>query len=280
MSRQFSATLLLDRPWSLNVDAIAAAMRTLYPSIGEVEALPDQFDEEERGAIAVEGATVILKTIDAPLGESDLNAPLKTLRAGGVEDAAASHRACLVVSASGDLPGLEGGEAYAAVVHFVAAAALSVTPARAVFWKTGWALTRAETFATAANMLLKGKMPVGTWISFATIVPSGMQPESGLGMVTYGLKPFVGRELELAPRPGDARMAFEIVSSVCRTLLNRGKQLSDGMVLKTEDQQVRLTVRERRYWLRRDLSAFVLIADDSVIDTKNLQQRNESYLLS
>lgn len=273
MSRHFSAVLLLERPWDLNIDAIAAALRTLFPAIGEVDSVPGQADDMDAGVLVVEGATVVIESIAAPHPEDAMMPPLRTLRAGGADEAARKHTAHLTISAGGALPGLEGAEAYAALVHFVAAATLSISPSRAVFWKNGWALSRAETFSTAANMLLQGKMPVGTWLSFASIVPKGMEPEDGMGMVTYGLRPFIGRELELAPRPCDPRSAFHTLSTISRAILDDGAVLADGNTIQGDKGGVAYIVRERKYWLRRDSSAFVLVAEDAVVDPVTLSSR-------
>ena len=273
MSRHFTANILLERPWDLNIDAIASALRSLFPEIGEVDSIPGQSDGDDAGVLIIEGATIIVQSVRRPFPLEDLTPPLRPLRAAGADDAAARHRAHLVISAGGALPGLEGAEAYAAVVHFVAAACLTITPALAVFWKSGYALARAETFTTAANMLLHGGMPVGTWISFATVVPTGMRPEDGMGMVTYGMRSFIGRELELAPRPCDARVAFQMISAVCRQILNRGTQLTDGSTIHSTEDGGTLRVRERDFWLRRDVSALVLVSHDSIVDSETLKAR-------
>ncbi|MEM9061980.1 MAG: hypothetical protein AAGD13_16080 [Pseudomonadota bacterium] len=274
MSRHFSATLLLDRPWRLNIDAVATALRSLFPQIGEVDSVPGQAADEDAGVLIIEGATVVVQSVDAPVDSADLTPPLRPLRAEGADAAATQHSSHVIITAGGALPGLEGGEAYAALVHFVAAAALTVAPASAVFWRQGWALTRSSTFSAATSMLLEGKMPVGTWVSFASVVPSGYRPEDGMGMVTYGMRPFVGRELELAPRPGDARSAFQTLGAICRMLLDKGTALSDGARLRTDDDAPILMVRERTYWLRRDLSAFVLVSEDAIVDSETLKPRS------
>ena len=275
MSRHFTATLLLETPWDLNIDAIAGALRTLFPAVGSVDSIPGQAMDTDAGVLVVEGATVVVQSIATPLPAEHLSPPMRPLRAKGAEEAIHAHRAHVVISAGGALPGLEGAEAYAALVHFVATAALSITPSLAVFWNTGWALTRSETFSTSANMLLKGKMPVGTWISFASVVPSGMRPEDGMGMVTYGMRAFIDRELELAPRPCDARTAFQLTNGICRRVLNQGERLADGLRVAAEEGGPMMTVRERTFWLRRDLSAFVLIAEDAVVDSETLKARTQ-----
>lgn len=270
MSRHFSASLLLERSWDLNIDAIASAVRTLFPAIGEVDSVHGQADGSDAGVLIIEGATVVVQSFPEILPTEDLTPALRPLRAGGAEEAANSHKAHVTISAGGALPDLEGAEAYAALVHFVAAATVSITPSKAVFWKNGWALSRAETFSNAANMLLQGKMPVGTWVSFAVIVPTGMQPSDGTGMVTYGLRPFIGRELELAPRPCEARSAFQTLNAISRKILDSGELLAEGVTIRSDDGRTSFMVRERNYWLRRDSSAFVLIADDAVIDPVTL----------
>lgn len=271
MSRHFTASLLLDRPWVLNIDAIASALRTLFPAVGVVDSVEGQAEDTDAGVLIVDGATVVVQSFDHPIPSQQLRPELRPLRADGAEDAAQAHQAYLSISAGGALPGLEGAEAYAALVHFVAAAAVSITPSTAVFWNNGWALSRAETFSASANMLLQGKMPIGTWVSFAVIVPTGMQPAQATGMVTYGLRPFIGRELELAPRPCEARSAFQTLSTISRKILDTGAVLSDGVTVRSDDGSVSLLVRDRNYWLRRDSSAFVLVAEDAVVDPQSLK---------
>ena len=114
-------------------------------------------------------------------------------------------------------------------------------------------------------------MPMGNWISFAPVVPRGYEPGEATGLVTYGMTPFIGRELELAPRPGDPKTAYQCVSTIVQLVLDKGLALHDGQRIEDTDESFALTVRERTYWLRRDESAFVLVSDDAVVDPTTLQ---------
>jgi hypothetical protein len=272
--RQFAATILLDDIWSMDVEQIATAVQTRFPQIGTIEAVPGQADEAQSGILLIDGANVVLQDVAHPFPASELSPGLKVLKTWDAGQAIRTHKAHLTVTCGGDaLKGVEGAKAYAAACHFVTAAAVTVSPARAVFWNSGWSLTQSEPFVLASELLLNSRMPLGTWVSFATIVPKGYAPEEATGMVTYGMRPFIGRELELAPRPGSPQSAYRCISWVARQILNNGLVLGEGQRLLEEETGVAMTVCPRTYWLRRDMSAFVLVSDDSVIDRKSLRPR-------
>lgn len=274
MSRQFTAIILLDDDWELDIEAIAATAGLRFPTIGHVDArravAPD-----DPGAVTIDGAVVTLQKLPGRLAPERVMPPLRPIRSWNPDDAVRRHVAAVEISCGGDLPGLEGAEAYAAAVHFVATAACQVAPVSAVLWREGWVLSEPGTFAESAERILAGRMPLSAWVSFATIVPKGYAPEDATGMVTYGMRPFIGRELELAPRPGDPRDAWRCISRVARMALDRGLQLEDGQHLADPKGDFAVTVRERTFWLRRDMSAYVLVADDSVVDVETLKPRNE-----
>ena len=274
MSRHFTATVLLEQYWPLDIDALASAVRKRFPEIGEVEGVAGQAEGMDSGLLRIEGGNVVVTSIASALPVDQLSPQLKVLRGWDSAPALLRQRAQITISCGGRLPGLEGAEAHAAVVHFVAAAVTDVAPAVAVFWQRGYALTEPKAFASASGKLLDGHMPLSTWVSFANVVPRGFRAEDATGMVSYGLRPFIGRELELAPRPCTPREAYATISAVSRRILDTGISLRDGMKLeRLGDAGPDLVVRERTYWLRRDLSAYVLVAADSVVDRETLKPR-------
>ena len=271
MPRQFTATILLEEPGEPDVEAIAATLAMRFPTIGRIGALPAAGGAD--GAVTIDGARVTLRLADR-VPEEGFGPPLRLIRPWEPAPAIHRHAATLEVACGGELPGLEGAEAYAAAVHFVATAACQVAPAAAVFWREGWAISEPEAFASGAESILSGCMPLSSWVGFAAIVPRGHAPEEATGMVTYGLRPFIGREIELAPRPGGPRNAYRCVSRIARMALDRGVALEDGQHLADPGGAFAVTVRERNYWLRPDHSAYVLVADDSFVDAETLKPRN------
>lgn len=273
MSRQFSAVILLKENWPLDIDAIAAALRQRFDGIGQVAAIPGQAMNVPAGLIDIDGGQIVVTQTNGRHDTDLLHPPLDVMRSWDPAPALEGHKGYLTISCGGGLPGIEGAEAYAAAVHFVAAAALTVAPASAVFWAPGYALTAPEAFLEAADALKHGRMPLACWVSSAAVVPQGYAPQEALGMVTYGMRPFLGREIELAPRPGDARSAYHCLSAVAGRVLSQGLMLQDGDRLRGLDGSFDVSVRERTYWLRREMSAYVLIADDAVVDPETLRPR-------
>lgn len=274
MSRQFTAVLLLDRAMGIDVDLLAQAVMLHFPQIGLVEPIMGQKGIGNSGLLRIEGGHVVVSASATPYPEAGLFPQLQVLRSWDPVEAVVDHKAHVTISCGGSLDGIVGAEAYAATVHFVAAALTRVLPVTAVFWQKGFAITNPVDFFDSSMSLLQGRMPIGAWVSFATIVPKGYRPSSALGMVTYGMRGFIGREIELAPRPGTARSAYECLAAVVRNTLDRGDPLAEGQrFLTAGDVPYGVTVRARTYWLRRDQSAFVLVSDDSVVDAETLKPR-------
>lgn len=274
MSRHFTAVLLLEKPVDVDIDRLALTVMEEFPQIGWVEPVAGQVGQGRSGILRIEGGHVVVTLTHQPFPEEEFFPELQVLRTWDPVPVLAGHGAYLTVSCGGGLEGIEGAEAYAAAVHFVTAAACSLLPGLAVFWQRGFTITTPEDFCDASLGLLQGRMPLGAWVSFASIVPRGYVPAKAQGMVTYGMLPFIGRELELAPRPGNTREAYDCIAAIARNTLDKGVNLTDGQRYVTSGATgVPMTVRERTYWLRRDQSAFVLVTDDSVVDTETLRPR-------
>ncbi|MFK7945161.1 MAG: hypothetical protein AB8B85_19925 [Paracoccaceae bacterium] len=274
MSRHFSAVVLLERPVGVDIDALAQMVMEHFPTIGPVEPVMGQQGPGSSGLLRIEGGHIVVTVTPNPYPDDKLFPRLQLLRSWDPVSAIASHEAYLTISCGGGLSGVDGAEAYAAAVHFVAGAATRLMSATAVFWQRGFVLSDPVDFYDSSKTLLKGRMPVGAWISFASVVPKGYAPTSALGMVTYGMRQFIGREIELAPRPGNARAAYNCLVAVVRNTLDKGEALADGQRFLTAGaSSLPLTVRERTFWLRRDQSAFVLVSDDSVVDMDTLRPR-------
>ena len=267
---QFTATVLLDRPWAPDAEAVGAAVAERFPAIGRVEAVPG------RSAVRIDGAEVTLRPETGRIAANRLVPPMRPVRVWDAEPAIRGHVAYLDIVCSGEAPDVSGAVAYAAAVHFVAAAAAGLAPAAAVFWSLGWALSSPANFIGAAGDLLAGRVPLVAWVSFAPVVPRGYAPGQATGMVTYGMRPFIGRELELAPRPCDAQTAWRSVGRIARSALDGEFRLADGVRLGDAAGQWSITVRERDHWLRKGEPVFALVADDSMIDAATRQPRHQA----
>lgn len=273
MPRTLTATVLLEDAVDLDIQAIAFAVESRFPQIGMVEPVVGQSDVGGPAFLRIEGAHVVLSLERGRCAPAELKPKLRTIRGWNCSDAVARHRARLTISCGGPNVSLEWAKAYAAAVHFVTAAVLPELPTLAVLWNTGYVIAPAVDFSEAAKSVLGGRMPLPLWLGFATVVPKGFEPDSAMGIVTYGLRPFLGFELELAPRPCTAHEALGSVAAIARRVLAGDLDLDDGKRLVDDDPEYDFTVRERNFWLRREMSARVLVAPDAVVEVESLRPR-------
>lgn len=273
--RRFAAVILVDEDWTPDVEAVAVTTAVRFPEIGRIEAVPAA-GRDSPAAVAIDGALVTVRRLPGRVPADWLAPPLKPVRHWDPELPVRRHVGAVEISCGGELPGLEGAEAYAAAVHFVAAAVCQVVRAGAVLWREGWVVSEPAVFAEAADAILAGRMPVGSWVGLATVPPKGFAPERAAGVVTYGLSQFIGRELEFAPMPGSTRAACRAVSRIARMALERRVVLVDGQHLTDPRGEFAVTVRERGSWLRHDVPAFVLVPAGSVLDVDAPDPGNEA----
>lgn len=271
---RFRATILLEESWQPDIEAIAATLTTRFPTIGRID-VPRSQPGEVAGVIAIDGARISVHRLPGRVPADRLAPPQNVLRSWDPEPAVRSHAGAIEITCGGALPGLEGAEAYAAAVHFVVTAACQVAPACAVLWREGCVASEPGAFADGAEGILSGRMPLDAWVSFAPVVPKGLARGETMGMVTCGMRPFIGRELELAPCPGGKLDARHRLSRIASMVLDRGIALEDGRRLADPDGEFAVTVRERSFWLRRELSSYVLVSEDTEADIRVLKAVTE-----
>ena len=103
----------------------------------------------------------------------------------------------------------------------VCAALCQLTPVLCVHWVAAQTIAPAANVREAASVLSEGEWPLFMWSNFLPY--AGKDDASGqrrVGMLTQGLAPFVGREIEFAPAPMPPEQVFDRVINL--------SQLSDG----------------------------------------------------
>lgn len=254
----------------MDVDRIADLAQNRFPALSMIDSVPGQAGDAS-GIIQIERLQAVLQLVTHKVSDRLWKPPGDVMRSWNPDAALKGHRAHLNISCGGRLPGLDGAQEYAGAVHLIAAIACEVMGGTGILWQNSWGLHSPETFGAEANTLLDGKVPLSSWVSFAPFVPDGFEPHEAMGMMTYGLRHFLGRELELAPYPDDTEGAYQCLSSVARMVLESGLALRNGGRVEDSTGEISMAVRERTFHLRRDRSAFVLIPKNSVLDHETLK---------
>lgn len=148
-----------------------------------------------------------------------------------------SHRAHLAIS----IPGQQRNSLKVArVVTAVAGAVLeTVQGGLGVLWNTSiahppsvWKEKSQHSFAPYPNF------PMSLWLSM-----NPFQYESGVGVLTFGLAPFIGREVEFQGNGLDLSIAMNRVGGFSAYLLERGEAVKDGDTFGISDVE-RIHVHE------------------------------------
>ncbi|MGQ0683360.1 DUF4261 domain-containing protein [Bradyrhizobium sp.] len=160
----------------------------------------------------------------APLPNEEWERP--SLRASAQWPEAASvfskHGAHLVVTTVAEPSDrLKAARCLAALVG---ALIVAVPGCRGVLWESlvahsaqAWAEASQDAFAPYPTF------PYPLWVSLHAFQDAG-----GIGVITFGLSSFVGREIELEPRDTDAAVALQRVAGLAVYLMQHGPVLKDG----------------------------------------------------
>lgn len=99
-------------------------------------------------------------------------------------------------------------------------------------------MTRPEPFLDAIGQIGTGSWPVFVWLQYYWIAAA----ENELpGLATYGLAPFLGRELEFEPGGLEQQTLFTRAGQIASYLLDHGDVLKDGETLGiSESERIRI----------------------------------------
>ncbi|MEM7508545.1 MAG: hypothetical protein AAF415_17580 [Pseudomonadota bacterium] len=166
--------------------------------------------------------------------------------------------------------------AQATVLQAFAAAIADLVETPALYWRSAQAFQPKERIQSAAERALREEIPVTEWVQFYHYAPQNPAlngQEALWGMMTLGLTPFIGREVELAAAPVPMPEAMEHAFGATCLLFERGATFQDRETLSNEDGRAALLRDLPGGWLRQGegLGAYVLVRSDSVIDPETLR---------
>ena len=271
MSHSFSATLLLRESWPLDIDTVVKTVSALVPDLERVECTTDEIDQAEAITLHLDDTEVVVHGLSQPVRPQKFSNAKQPYQAWIPQDLIDCHQAHFGISCGGSGGRMRDLETFAAAVHVVATAICDCTDVGAVYWDSAELFVRPDDFVAAFEPLMEGRMPVSSWIGFHPIQPDEFALNSAVGMITSGLRHFVGREIELAPIPTSLDHARTCLGSVVQRLMDHHLNLQEGETVEDLEMALKATVRTRDRWIRRDQSAFVLVTDDSVIDRSTLR---------
>jgi hypothetical protein len=202
----------------------------------------------QRGfVLSVAGVALAVMFVDAPLPEPSYGDALRLDRIWPKDAANAmrAHRAHVVVGMAQEI-NPKTALAEASAVTLLAAALSELLPAMAMIWVTAASITSPPSLRTHAQRLATA-VPLDIWTQLEWLDgPPTADGKRTLAVLTHGLRPFVGRELEFAPRPLDPPTIALRVLGTCEYLIINGPVIKDGDTLGvSESEAIRIRLRDR-----------------------------------
>lgn len=202
----------------------------------------------------------------------------KTLQSFDPTDALAAHGAHLIVRPLDEAApeDVDWRVATAEALDKATAAAAAAPGALAVYWSSAMRFEAAARFAErlepGGDRMALQQQRIGRWLQFAVfhLTNQGGRFAECRGALTFGLAPFLGRELEIAARPGDPRHAVAMAATLAYEMMFDGVELPDGKAVHNEALGERFTVREAERFARAETPALVVVSDQSPTDPETL----------
>jgi hypothetical protein len=198
--------------------------------------------------------------VDRPLPRDAYESALRSVHDWPqAEQVIASCKAHLVVA---PLPPIGGSHQLAlqqAVDLTRLCAALSEPPeSSAILWTSADIIVQPPRFRLAVNELIQKRIPVMSWIGLTPVLgPKTLKGEQTFGLLTTGLQPFVGREIEFEPAVIQPEEIAKRVLGFAYMLIVRGVFVKDGETIGLSASDF-VIVRERAHGQRIPAPVFSL----------------------
>lgn len=240
----FITYLALGDVAAVDAETLADRYRTLYGDEAySIQAAPRNGPDVAGDALVVtmDQMPVTVMFVDKPLpADSYQEAIVLDLIWPEAGEIMRGHGAHAIVALLNDpqdhLDNLNG----AAAVTLVAGALASLLPTVALVSTEGRVIMKPDMFGPLATALARHEVPVPFWTSLAFV--KGEQQTAGqelVGAVTYGLLPFVGRELEFLPAPLPPADVAQRLIGLCQYLIMNGPVIKDNdTVGLTPDEKI------------------------------------------
>ncbi len=159
----------------------------------------------------------------------------------------AAHRAHAIVGLLQGGNGLEAVRNAACFVTAVAAALSSLMPTIGVYWASGETVNDAALFRQRAEAIARGTLPLDIWVQLLWLDgPRTPEGQRKFAVITTGLMPFVGREIEFQPAARPPLEVGQRVAGAISYLLQHGPVLKDGdTVGVSQTERIRVRHRDR-----------------------------------
>lgn len=230
MDRRFTSFVLLRQAAWPSAAKILDHLNRRLGSIGSSAQLRGPTDGPGPLLVLIDGKPITVMFIEQPIPASELEEAIRLERQWpSVRHDASQHAAHMVVAPLDEPKTNSEAVTLAIFATLLSAALIEATDAIGVYWATGNKLTSAQQFLSQASGIPKKQIPLLAWLQLTFLNgPEATSERPSTALVTSGLTPFIGRELEWQPDPMPPDRMAERVLSIAAYLITNGLVIADG----------------------------------------------------
>ena len=270
----YGAAIPLARPVKLDREALREELRAVItmagagvrmandaPKRGLLSSLTGQPDQV---LVEIGGMKLTISSVPKPLCSPTaihgfINPALWKSGIGGITN----HKAHLMIAEAERFTGGSGRDAMfdrATAVTLAAAAVADLGGGEGVVWLPGKNAVPLSTFGSEMERFIDGQAPLLFWVR-TQILPAPTQAEQEFGQLsgealepgiaTSGLTAFIGAEIIAPPSHLDRDVVLDYIFALASLVIDENKDLSDGFLIGTGPNQMRVVPREHGQYSRR-----------------------------
>ncbi len=269
---KFMAMIALARATPISMQMLTAAIKRRFPGFkGGIMPVGGDGPANASGnthMLMLGNSHLVLMSIDAPMPPGHLDSSIAaaelTWRDARVK--LGPHKAHIIVAAMGGADGFAKAVGQASDVTIVTAALCDIAPALGVYWCSGDVVTKPEHFQEGAAGFFAGRPPVDNWLQLRFFRGNAENGRPAVGMMTTGLMPFVGREIEFPPAELHPSVVAQRVIGTAHYLLANGPVVDHGHTIGISNAEaIRVRHRDRGRYIPRPVYELSLeVLDPSV----------------
>jgi hypothetical protein len=151
----------------------------------------------------------------------------------------------------------------AAAVTAAMAAVVASSEPLGMLWHPAKNGMRLDAFADQVAQAVMGQAPLDLWMRWFFVKPE--VPQHRPGVITRGLFPFIGHEIEVRPSPAPSEDALRLAREFASMVIDRGARARTGMIVSLS-RDLSATVRVGESRTREGLPVFELSVNRPVED--------------
>lgn len=260
----FLSFVLLKELRPLAPAALISAVNAKLGEVGAQAVIESAAGDAGPIVINIVGRRFTILVVNKPVPTRDLQESIALERSWRDVDASVAQHTAHIIVAPMDKPSSHSAAVSSAIFTTLLAASIAeLEPAIGIWWSTGAKLMEATAFVQQASGIANKRIPILAWLQLVFLAaPDGR----GTAIVTIGLRPFIGRELEWQPSPAPAEVAAKRVLGVASYLIANGLVVKDGETIGLSEEE-KIAVRYADYGHRAGVPVLRLFATDDGMGT-------------